>query len=281
MTNEPDEVENGLAGETFLLAERSVFGLTDQRLAASVDELTARDEIELMPGPQLEDRVDRTVLVSRLPLAQIAAMDGSYVLMVSPVSQETVTVRSKTWTKTETGAAFRIETSPGSLVNGLWSYSLDPRFRAVLITDDDPQQGVEGSIYHVADFGPGPVDPITEALDDGWVRSTFETPLWLIDQTPLAEACERVVQTLDKQLGQEDLRWDRLDVDTEALDRAATAVEGEWLPDGQQLNLTLDIAGQEIVRGKRLQPFLRYPVTLGEKDGGLVSATLGCSISVN
>ena len=51
------------------------------------------------------------------------------------------------------------------------------------------------------------------------------------------------------------------------------------LQEDQQINLTLEVAGREMIRGKRLQSLVRYPVTLVRSDSSPIAATLGCSIS--
>lgn len=50
--------------------------------------------------------------------------------------------------------------------------------------------------------------------------------------------------------------------------------KSQVLQEDQQVNLTLEVAGREIIRGKRLQPLVRYPVTLIRSDGSPIAATL-------
>lgn len=270
---------DGLRGDVFVLAERTLFGGISQELIITIERLPEGLPIELEPGDRTEDRSNGTAAVAVLPLSRISdGVDGFYLLSIRTAGTEPLVIRRMGWQVTGSSATLEIETRPDGPIEARWGYSLRPRMRSVFLADDDGALGVDGSVLHVADFGPGPVSPDSEQLADGWIRSTFVTPLWLIDQTPLAEACERVLGELTALAGTGDLEWQADRVDAGLLEDAAVAVE-QLLGGGQQVNLTFESGGQEIVRGKRLQPFVRYPVTVVDGGQNPTAATLGCSIS--
>ncbi|MGI9594602.1 MAG: hypothetical protein ACR2QK_00495 [Acidimicrobiales bacterium] len=286
-------------GPALIISERQGFGFVSQELRADADDVLADGrEIELSAGPAAEDRSDREILVLSLASGPVGGPGGFYVLSLAPAGGEPVVIRRADWLAGDQGGESSEPTVTAVIearspaLEGRWGYSLRPRVRPVfLAADDDPSDGVEGSVLHVVDFDLDPVAPAMDDLGDGWTRLSYELPAWLIDQAPQADGCERVIDLLDTGIGagsdsdsgsgsgSDELRWAERDLTEQALDRAASAVESELAAPGRAVNLTVEMAGREIVRGKRLQPLARYPITVVGDDGRPMAATLGCSIS--
>jgi hypothetical protein len=114
------------------------------------------------------------------------------------------------------------------------------------------------------------------SLDDGWFRLGFAFPMVLASRLHELDGCERVLDAVDRRIGEGFLRWPEAAVDRSLLDAAAADVERAT---GGRFDLTVDVGASEITRGRRLQPAVRHPVTLVRDDGTTVAATFGCSMS--
>ncbi len=274
-----DDTDFMASAELFLVTVRERSGTTSQELINAVEELSYALPIKLEPGDFAEDGQSWNEIVFSLPLAKISdGAEGFYLLSVTTADRKPVEIHQASWQLEESSAVLTLETTSSVQLEATWGYSLRPRMRAVFLADDDGSLGFETSVLHVADFGPGPVGADSKDPGSGLGRSTFTTPLWLVDQTPLAEACELVVGELGDRVGTNDLQWPLDALDDRLLEDVATAVE-QRLPEGQQVNLVVEAEGREVIRGKRLQPFVRYPVTLLDSSQNPTAATLGCSIS--
>jgi hypothetical protein len=107
----------------------------------------------------------------------------------------------------------------------------------------------------------------------------FDLTAPLLQKSRSLDACERVLEDLDRRVGGDYLRWPAGAVSEGTLDAAGADIEEQVLAPGRQFNLTLEVGAREFTRGKRLQPLARYPIALVRDDGSPVAATLGCSIS--
>ena len=148
-----------------------------------------------------------------------------------------------------------------------------------LASFDDSLKPLEAVIFHAADFQQAAIRPSVLAAEGGWIRLEFELRAPLLEESRLLDSCERLLEALDARSGGPFLERPEESLSKEDLDEAAMEMESQVLLQGRQFNLTLEVAGHEVTRGKRLQPLVRYPITLIRRDGSRVAAVLGCSIS--
>ncbi len=270
--------------DAFLVTEVERFGVATQEVVASADGLATEAAesggITLGVDTAAEDLAGRQTLVLVGPEpASTDGPGGRLVLTVSPAGVEPITIHGVRWSDAATGETeVEIEVDAGAVVAGRWGYSLRPRSRTVFVSDDEQAFGEDTSVIHQADLGAEAVAPELTATDGDRQRQTFAVPVWLTDRVEELHRCELFVDRLAIEAGDDDLRLPESLVTVEELDRVATEIEGA-AGDGTRLSITVETPGQEIVRGQRLQPLTRYPITVVGSGGEPVAATLGCSVS--
>jgi hypothetical protein len=276
--------DNAVAlGEAFIVAEQERMGIATQTLRGEVTDplLTAPGaEIELRAGIDQEDHRVRERLVLTLPAGPVNSLEGSFVLWVGASGAARAAVRGAKPTRSGEGVAVQLEARCDVEMEGRWAYSRQPGIREVsLASFDDPERPIEAEVFHAADLQEAAMAPSSEPLDGGWSRLRFDLTAPLLEKSKLLDACERVLEDLDRRAGGDYLRWPAGAVSEATLDAAGADIEERFLAPSRQFNLTLEVGAREITRGKRLQPLARYPITLVRDDGSPVAATLGCSIS--
>lgn len=268
--------------QALVLSEQERMGISTQRLRAEVPELLlpgSDAQVELWAGAETEDYRDRDRLLLILPAGPLNGLEGHFVLALGASGAGPVAVRRAQALRSDSRISVRLEAGSGAEIEGRWGYSLRPEMRKVsLASFDDPLAPVEAEIFHAADFQQEMVRPSVATAEGGWALLEFELPARLLDESRLLDGCERLLEQLDEKSGG-GLEWPEEAVSERALDEAATEMESLVLPAGRQFNLTLEVAGREMIRGKRLQPLVRFPITLTRSDGSKMAATLGCSVS--
>lgn len=269
--------------QALVISERERMGITSQRLRDEAPDLLHAGgdaRVELRSGTESEDRRDRDLLVLVLPAEPINGLKGHFVLTLGAVGAGPVALRHAQALQGEGRISVRLEATPGAELEGRWSYSRRPQMRKVSLAGfDDPSAPFEAEIFHAAEFQQAAVRPMAASSEGGWTRLQFELPAQLLEESKLLDGCEQLVAELDARSGGSFLEWPEDAMSEEKLDEAANEMESRALPAGRQLNLTLEVSGREMIRGKRLQPMVSYPITLRRSDGSRVAATLGCSIS--
>jgi hypothetical protein len=278
---QPDDAV-GLA-EAFIVVEQERMGIATEALRGEVTEplLTAPGaEVQLRAGIDREDHRVRERLVLTVPAGPVNSLEGSFVLWVGASGAAPAAVRGARATRTGEGVAVQLEARSDVDMEGRWAYSRQPGIREVSLPSfDDPEEPIQAEVFHAADLQEAAMPSSSVPLDGGWSRLRFDLTAPLLEKSRSLDGCERVLQDLDRRAGGEYLRWPVEAVSEATLDAAGADVEGQVLATGRQFNLTLQVGAREITRGKRLQPLVRYPITLVREDGSPVAATLGCSIS--
>jgi hypothetical protein len=258
-------------------------GIATQTLRAEVTEplLTApRAEIELRAGIDREDHRVRERLLLTLPAGSVNSLEGSFVLWVGASGAAGAVVRDPQPTRSDEGIVVQLEARSDVEMEGRWTYSRRPGTRKVSLPSfDDPERPIEAEVFHAAALQEAAMAPSSLPLDGGWSRLRFDLTAPLLDKSRSLDECERLLEDLDRRAGGEYLRWPAGAVSEATLEAVGTEVEKQVLAPGRRFNLTLQEGAREITRGKRLQPLVRYPITLVRDDGSPVAATLGCSIS--
>jgi hypothetical protein len=276
-----DVPEEARLTAALVLLERERMGLVTQAPGADVTESLLRTpgtEAELRVGSPSEDLRQREVLALLLRGEPVTGLEGSFVLLVGPSGAAPAVVRGPRAIRDNEGLVVELEVRSGGEVEGWWAYSRRPRFREVSLTGVDDGDPVHAEVFHAATLRAAAGTPSSVALDGGWRRLRFELTGALLEQAVPIDACEQVLEALDRRAGGGDLRWPESAVDPAALEEAGAEVETA-LPPGRRVDLTLRAGDREITRGKRLQPRASYPVTLVREDGSPMAAMLGCSIS--
>lgn len=247
----------------------------------------------------VEDRVSRSVLA----LSTAApGLPGRFIVLVAPDGPDPVTVHEVSWNTEQSATALTLVTNAGAALTGRWSYSRQPRFRTAIISDIDDAFTAEITVLHTADYGPGPVEPMIAQANGDRATATFVLPPWLTGQAVAADQCEEVVHQLSQLVGNragtdstgtdstgtdsagtdpgaEAALWFGPSVTEPAALSAAVEVIEEQLDLAGRLHIVVETMGNEVIHGKRLQPLVRYPVTVIDRSGMKTAATLGCSIS--
>jgi hypothetical protein len=269
--------------QAFIVAEQERMGIATHTLRAEVTEplLTALGaEIELRTGIDQEDHRMRERLVLTLPAGPVNGLKGSFVLWVGASGPARAVVRGAKPTRSGESVAVQLEARSDVEMEGRWAYSRRPGIREVSLPSfDDPERPIEAEVFHDAGLQEAAMAPSSVPLDGGWSWLRFDLTVPLLDKSKLLDGCERVLEDLDRRAGGEYLRWPVGAVSEATLDAVGADVEKQGLAPGRRFNLTLQVGAHEITRGKRLQPLVRYPITLVHDDGSPVAATLGCSIS--
>ncbi len=269
--------------QALVLTDRERMGISSQRLRAEVTELLLAGgdaEVELRAGTDIEDYRVRERLLLVLPAGPVNGLDGRFVLSLGASGAGPVAVRRAQALRSDSRISVRLEVRSSTEMEGRWAYSRRPEMRKVsLASFDNPLESLEAVIFHVADFQEAAIRPSVLAAEGEWIRLEIELPATLLEESKLLDGCERLLEALDARSEGPYLEWPEGSLNKEVLDEAAAQMESQVLPQGRQFNLTLEVAGHEMTRGKRLQPLVRYPITLIRRDGSRVAATLGCSIS--
>ena len=269
--------------QALVISEQERMGIPSQRLRAEVSDLLLAEseaQIELRPVTESEDYQDRDRLLLILPAGPINGLTGAFVLSLSVRGAGPVALRRLQALRRNDRVAVHLETQAGNEVEGHWAYSRRPGMRKVLLASfDDPMTPVESEVFHASDFRQTTPRLLDAVAEPGWNRIEFRLPARMLEESRLLDSCERLLSSLDEKSGGSFLEWKEAMVSEAALDEAATEIESQELPDGKQFNLTLEAGGRETTRGKRLQPLVSYPITLEQRDGSRLAATLGCSIS--
>ena len=265
-----------------ILAEEERMGILVQRLRAEVTELLIGEsitEVQLQAGLDTEDYRARDRLLLLFPADPVNGLEGFFILGLTASGTEPATVRRVCFTENRGRTSVQLEVRSGIEMEGQWAYSRRPKMRKVVLASfDDPLETFEGAIFHAADFQQGAVKPRQLPGEAGWSIRDFELPAMLLEESSLLDCCERLLEALSAR-SRSYLEWSEDELTERELDQAAGRLERSILRQGQHFDLTLEVAGHEIVRGKRLQPLVSYPITLMRRDGGRIAATLGCSIS--
>jgi hypothetical protein len=270
-------------GQAFIVVEQERMGIATQSLRAEVTEplLTSLSaEIELRAGIDREDHRARERLVLTLPAGPVNNLEGSFVLWVGASGAARAVVRDPKPTRSGESVVVQLDAWPDVEMEGRWAYSRRPGIRKVSLPSfDDPERPIEAEVFHAAELQDAAMAPPSEPRGGGWSRLRFDLTAPLLDKSRSLDECERVLEDLDRRAGGEYLRWPAGAVSEATLDAVGTEVEEQVLAPGRRFNLTLQEGAREITRGKRLQPLVRYPITLVRDDGSPVAATLRCSIS--
>ena len=268
--------------QILVLTERERMGVVTHRLRADVRERLVsdgNDEVELRAGTEIEDDRVRDRLLVVFPAHPVNRLDGSFVLSLGTPDAQPVATRRAEAIERDGRVSVRLDVKSGAAVDGWWSYSRQPAMRRVLLPSfDDPAAPVDAMVFHATDAERSLV-PVRLATDGEWTRLSFELPPELLEESRLLDGCERLVEALDLRGGGSRLEWPEGLLSVEVLDAVATELEHQVLPRDRQFNITLEVATRETTRGKRLQPLVRYPVTVIGRDGNRLAATLACSIS--
>ena len=263
-------------GQAFIVVDQERMGIATQTLRAEVTEplLTALSaEIELRAGIDREDHRVRERLVLILPAGPVNSLEGSFVLWVGASGAAGAVVRDPTPTRSGESVVVQLEARSDVEMEGRWSYSRRPGLRRVSLPSfDDPERPIEAEVFHAADLQEAALAPSSMPLDGGWSRLRFDLTAPLLDKSRSLDKCERVLEDLDRRAGGEYLRWPAGAVSEATLDAVGTDVEEQVLAPGRRFHLTLQEGAREITRGKRLQPLVRYPITLVRDDGSPVAA---------
>jgi hypothetical protein len=269
--------------QVLVLTEQEHMGIPLQRLRAEVPELLLAGgdaEVELRAGTDIEDYRVRERLLLVLPANPVNRLNGFFILGLGSSGTVPVVVRRAKALQSDGHISVRLEVKSGPEIEGRWAYSRRPEMRKVsLASFDDPLESIDTLIFHATDFQQAAIKPSVLSAEEGWTQLDFELPVTLLEESRIVDGCERLLEALDARSGDSYLEWPEESLTQEALEEAAAEMERQVLPKGRQFNLTLEVAGHEMTRGKRLQPLVRYPITLVRRDGSRVGATLGCSIS--
>ena len=278
---QPDDAV--LLGEAFIVVVQERMGIATQALRGEVTEPLLTNpaaEVQLRAGIDREDYQVRERLVLTLPAGPVNSLEGSFVLWVGASGAAPAALRGAKATRSGEGVAVQLEARSNIEMEGRWAYSRHPGIREVsLASFDDPEEPIDAEIFHAANLQEAAIAPSSVALDGVWSRLRFDLTAPLLEKSRSLDGCERVLEDLDRRAGGEYLRWPVRAVTEETLDAVGADIEEQVLAPGRKFNLTLQVGSREITRGKRLQPLIRYPITLVLDDGSSVAATLGCSIS--
>ena len=267
----------------YIVLEQERMGTVTHALLADVTETVLTDPasvVGLRPGVDREDHHVRERLVLILPAQPINGLEGSFVLWVGAEGEAPAAVRGVTPIQTDGPVVLQLDARSEVEVRGRWAYSRRPGIREVTLTGvDDPDSRIEAEVFHAADLQSTNENPSVVPLDSGWKRLRFELTAPLIEMSTALDGCERVLEVLDHRVGGRHLQWPEGVISEAELESASADVEERAPTTARRFNITFEMGGREITRGKRLQPLVRYPITLLRSDGSAVGAMISCSIS--
>ena len=265
--------------QMLVVTERERMGVVTQRLRADVGlMLDGTDEVELRGGTEIEDDQVRERLVIVVSAHPVNGLDGSFVLSVGARGAQAVVARRAEAIERGGRVLVGFDVRSDGDIEGWWSYSRQPAMRRVLVGSfDDPAEPVDAMILHTV--GERSVVPGRLAADGEWTRLNFELSPELVEESRLLDGCEQLVEALDLHGGGSRLEWREGRLSVEVLDAVARELEQRALPTDREFNITLEVATRETTRGKRLQPLVRYAVTVIGPDGRRLAGTLSCAIS--
>ncbi len=269
--------------QALVLRDIERMGISSQRVLADITEiLTAGSDsgFDFRAKVELEDSRDIDRLVLLFPAESINGLRGCIVFSLHAADSGPLAVRRAAAFRRDGKVWVRLETKPRSELVAQWAYSRRPAMRAVLLAGfDDPQEPLEAEIFHAAEFRRPRATPLAVNEHGDWTVVEFELSPDLIEESTLLDSCEQLLENLDNRGASSYLEWTETQLSAAALEEVSADAERRILPSGQQFNVTLESGNAEMIRGKRLQPMVRYPITLIRENGTKTAASLGCSIS--
>jgi hypothetical protein len=270
----------------WILTIEDRMGTVNEHLHSNVTEplITGYKEgVELKVTKILEDFRAVQRLVMSFPAASVNGLQGYFLLTVQPQSQGSVRLRQAELNRSEDRLFARVHIKSDVQVEGRWAYSRHPETRTVALTAfDDPSEVFEAERLHRSEFSDSLQATFQLAGLAEWTWQEIELQSSLIKASESLDKCEALLDYMDRKFrkkGADPLRWQEELVTMESMEAAAAESETDTMSGQGYFNIVLEYDNRELVRGKRIQPIVRYPVTLiGAKDT-LTSAILGCSIA--
>ncbi len=217
----------------------------------------------------------RAALAVTVPAEPVNGLPGWFVLRVGASGSEPVDVDAVEVTGTGLDTAVTFAVGPGGSLDGRWAYSLHPKVRTVTLYDEIMEETATTDVLHLADLSELVVEP--QPAEPSQDRLRFVIPSWAVARSAALGVCEETFWRLAETAG-DDSVWPQAVIDGESLDQVATGIEADRST-SSTINVTVETPSGETVRGDRLQPMVRYPITVVAADGGVVPAVMGCSVS--
>jgi hypothetical protein len=261
-------------------------GMVTEHLLSDVsDALRVGDKegVKLMVTEVLEDYRSLQRLVVSFPAAPVNGLSGYFLLSLQPQSQGSVWFQQAGLYRSGSRHYARVHVKSETQVEGRWAYSRRPETQPVaLAAFDDPYEIFEAERFRRSEYPDSLPASFQLAASTEWTWQEIELPSQLIKTSVSLDHCEVLLDRMDlkfRREGDGPLCWQEELVTMEELERAAAESEMDATGGEQRFNILLEYGNRELILGKRIQPIVRYPVTLIGVEGTPITGTVGCSVA--
>jgi hypothetical protein len=286
-----------LLDKALILRDQERMGTVFQSIVADVSQELRQgggDGVQISSGEILEDYRAHEQVLLLFPAAPINGLEGQFVLALSvqsidPKTPGMLTLRRAWMEHDGKQFAVKVETRADADLDAHWAYTRYPDMREVHVAlFDDPEMAVESQVFHQTPFRyqPETTRDLARETRTGWGTARFVLDPYLVEQSRLIDRSEVLLEALDEAFSAgtgQYLQWSSPLVTPDRIEAVTSEVEARLRGEGESalFSVTIESAGTEIARGKRLQPAIRHPLTLLDTDGTQRPGTIGISVSVS
>lgn len=277
-----------------IIRNENNMGMVIQNIRADISEQLRQGvdkDVQITSGKILEDYQDTDEFLLLFPAEPINGLKGDFILALSvqsidPTKTGILKIRRAWMVQSGDQFSVQLEMKANTTINKRWAYTRHPNVRQVHFRMfDDPDNVLEGQVFHQAVFPVQSSTSLQVRSGDGWTTEEFILVPQLIKQSQLIDRCEMLLEALDEKFTAktgEFLQWSKPLVTLNGIETVASEVENHSLRQGKLIsfNITVELNGQEITRKKRIQPLLQHSLTLIQEDGSRQVGTIGISISI-
>lgn len=274
-----------------VVLNRRRMGVTSQSIRGELTGVISHDvgDLEILAGHFMENIEEQEELIIVFPAEPVNRLPGFFTLSLKvrnmdPEKVEFFRVKKIELTREDTNFVVVAQVKSNATIEESWGYTRHPELRQVnQPLYDDPSVTMETHTFHQS-WLPGAFKlQRFDHIPEEWQTARFTVNEEIIRQSNLIDDTEFFLEKLDNLVSADKskfLYWTYEQITEDTLESAASDVEGQLEKRGKptRFEVTVNVAGKEITRGKRLRPMVRHPVTIVTESGATRGGTIGISV---